>query len=69
MPLAQNRYARILASGMGVAPDPVEAAKWHIVASRTGAKDEWLDDFVAKLSDNERKSAEDAAKRWPAGSI
>ena len=65
--VGQNRYARILASGMGADPDPIGAAKWHYIASKRGAKDPWLDDFVAKLSDADRKAAETAAERWAAG--
>lgn len=62
-----NRYARVLATGMGTPRDPVQAAKWHLIAVKGGVKDEWLDDFVSKLPDADRKSAEAAAERWPAG--
>ena len=49
------------------APDPVAAAKWHLIAEKRGAKDEWLDEFVKKLPESERKAAETAAERWPSG--
>ena len=35
--IAQNRLARILATGRGVPADPVEATKWHIIAKAGGA--------------------------------
>ena len=36
----------MLAAGRGLKPDPVEAAKWHVLASKGGRSDSWLDDFV-----------------------
>ena len=37
-PIAQNRLARMLATGRGVAPDPVAAIKWHLIAKAGGAR-------------------------------
>jgi hypothetical protein len=49
-PVAQNRMARICAIGRGVEADPVEAAKWHLLASEAGRTDAELDTFVEALS-------------------
>ena len=56
--------AGALTLGMGVPADPVEAAKWHFVAKSRGESDPWLDDFVAKLTPDQRTAAEKAAKPW-----
>ena len=45
-PVAQNRLARIYALGRGVEADPVEAAKWHVLASEAGRTDAELDTFA-----------------------
>ena len=66
--IAQNRYARQLAIGAGVPQDRIEAATWHLIAAEAGAKDEWLDDFVGRLTDGDRKKAEAAAADWSKGS-
>ena len=63
-PIAQNRLARILAAGRGVAANAVEAAQWHMIAKAGGLSDSWLDEFMAKLSPEERAAAEKAAKPW-----
>ncbi|MEI2686742.1 MAG: hypothetical protein V9G14_11235 [Cypionkella sp.] len=34
--IAQNRVARLLAFGTGLAADPVEAQKWNLLAARAG---------------------------------
>jgi len=66
-PVAENRLARILMAGRGLPTDPVQAAKWHILAGQAGVADPALDDFVAGLSDDQRKAAAAAAKRGPQG--
>ena len=48
-PIAQDRYARILASGLGAPRDPVKAVKWHLVSRAAGETDITLDDFMASL--------------------
>ena len=47
--IAQDRYARILASGLGAPRDPVKAVKWHLVSRAAGETDITLDDFMASL--------------------
>ena len=65
-PVAQNRYARILATGRGAALDLVQAAKYHLLAVNSGKTDDLLDDMIAGLSDEQRRTAVAAAQRWPA---
>jgi uncharacterized protein len=48
-PIAQDRYARILASGLGAERDPVKAVKWHLISRAAGETDITLDDFMASL--------------------
>jgi TPR repeat protein len=63
-PVAQNRLARIYASGVGVKTDVVEAAKWNILATAGGRPDPTLDDMMTKLTPDERKEAEARAKNF-----
>ena len=55
--VAQNRIARLYATGRGVALDPVEAMKWNILASKGGRADPWLDDFAGKQTPDLVKQA------------
>ncbi|WP_316860655.1 tetratricopeptide repeat protein [uncultured Cohaesibacter sp.] len=55
--LAQNRLARVLARGYGAAPQPVEAAKYYLLSTRAGKRDDWLENFFQKLSDEDKKKA------------
>ena len=63
-PIAQNRLAHILASGLGAPADPVAATKWHLVSKARGESDLALDDFVAKLDPDKRAAGEAEAKKW-----
>ena len=65
--IAQNRLAHMYAKGIGMTIDKVEAGKWHILASRSGRSDTWLEEFVSKLNANTRRAALAAANRWPLG--
>lgn len=56
--IAQNRLARILAAGRGANRDLVEAAAWHLAASRQGLADPWLDQALSGITDDERARAE-----------
>ena len=38
-PVAQNRLAHILASGLGAPADPVAATKWHLISKARGETD------------------------------
>jgi hypothetical protein len=63
-PIAQNRLANILAVGRGIAADPVEAIKWHLVSRAGGATDLGLDDFMRRQQPNIRAAGEKAAAPW-----
>ncbi|MCB1386790.1 MAG: sel1 repeat family protein [Nitratireductor sp.] len=63
--VARNRLAKLYAQGVGTEPDPVEAAKWHILAKRAGLKDTWLDDYINALDRQALARALEAANRWP----
>lgn len=63
-PIAQNRLARILSTGEGVAANPVEAMKWHIIARTDGRGDPELDAYMARQKPEDRDAAEKAAKKW-----
>jgi TPR repeat protein len=63
-PIAQNRLAHILAVGRGLAADPVEAVKWHLVSKAAGASDFKLDEFVRQQQPDIRSAGEKAAQPW-----
>jgi TPR repeat protein len=61
---AQSRLALMYASGKGIKADPVQAARWHMIAKAGGSNDQYLEDFVQKMSPGDRTQAEDKAKPW-----
>lgn len=62
---AQNRLAHIYAIGIvGTAKNPVEAAKWRMIARDNGIKDKALDAKIAKYPKNVLASATAAAQRF-----
>ncbi|MEZ5763821.1 MAG: tetratricopeptide repeat protein [Xanthobacteraceae bacterium] len=63
-PIAQNRLARVLATGIGAPKDLVEALKWHLIAKAGGNGDPVLDEMLALMSADSRAKAEEAAKQW-----
>ena len=64
LPGAQNRLAHVYAEGVRVERNPVEAAKWRLIARDGKIADEALDAAVAKLSRADRERAEKAAQAW-----
>ena len=62
-PIAQNRLARLLATGRGITADPLAAAKWHLLAKRAGKDDDFLDQFFAEPH---RRAAPDRGRRGAA---
>ena len=64
--VAQNRLARILATGRGMPTDPVAAIKWHTIAKAGGASDVWLENFMQ--SAQARRTAARARTRRGSGS-
>jgi TPR repeat protein len=68
--VAQNRLARLYANGVAVGPaDPVQAAKWHLLAREAGVADFSLDILLAKLTPEQRAAADKAAKDWRDGHL
>ncbi len=63
--IARNRLAKMYAEGVGTRPDPVEAAKWHILAQRAGLNDSWLDDYINSIDRKLLAEALDKANRFP----
>jgi uncharacterized protein len=63
-PIAQNRIARVFAAGRGLPADPVEAAKWHLIARARGESDTWLEGFLQKLTPEQRQAGEKSAEAW-----
>ena len=68
-PVAQNRLARLYANGVVVKADPVQAAKWHLLAREAGVSDFSLDVVLAKLTKEQREQAEQAAEDWRNGRL
>ncbi|HET6390075.1 tetratricopeptide repeat protein [Hyphomicrobium sp.] len=61
---AQNRLAYIYFDGIKVKKDPVEAAKWRLIAKKNGYEDEELDARIAAMPKADRQKAEAAASAW-----
>jgi len=68
-PIAQNRLARLYANGVVVKADPVQAAKWHLLARGAGVSDFTLDLMLAKLTKEQRAEAEKDADGWRNGRL
>ena len=64
IPGAQNRMAYIFREGVETEKNPVEAAKWRLIARTNGFKDATLDEMVAKLPKADRQKAEAEASAW-----
>ncbi len=62
--VAQNRFARCNVHGAGVAANPLQAAKWHLIAKAGGVEDPVLEGALAKLSKSDRTRVEAAAADW-----
>ena len=61
---AQTRLAFMYATGRGAKADPVQAARWHLIARAGGDNDQFLEDFMNKMKPADRAAAEDKAKPW-----
>ncbi|GLR51359.1 sel1 repeat family protein [Shinella yambaruensis] len=66
--VAQSKLAQLYIHAIGTRPDPVEAAKWFVLARRAGLNDPSLEDFYLGLSDAQQKAAIDAANKYRSGS-
>ncbi len=56
-PIAQNRLAKLYQFGLGIAPDTIEAAAWHLAARSQGLKDAALDDLFERLKPEQQARA------------
>src|SRR4029078_2444953 len=66
----QTGLARLYANGVAVGPaDPVQAAKWHLLAREAGVADFTLDILLAKPTPEQRAAADKAAKDWREGHL
>ena len=45
------------ATGRGIKADPVEAARWHLIAKAGGDNDQSLDDFMRNMKPPDRAMA------------
>jgi len=64
VPVAQNRLARCYAFGRGITEDPIQAAKWHLLAKSAGLEDQQLEQAANKLTIAQRLAAEKSASEW-----
>ena len=62
--VAQNRLAKMYAYGVGIELSEVQAAKWHILASRAGRSDFGLDRIVDTYEPDIRDQALKLANDW-----
>jgi TPR repeat protein len=56
-PIARNRLARLYAAGAGIAPNPILACMWHILAKASGLQDRQLDEFMARQTPEVQEAA------------
>ena len=52
------------ATGRGIKADPVEAARWHLIARAGGDNDQFLEEFMRNMKPPDRAMAENKAKPW-----
>lgn len=65
--IGQNRIAKMLVQGVGTKANIIEGIKWHFIARRAGLNDQWLDEVVGSLKQDQIAKALHAANRWPSG--
>jgi TPR repeat protein len=68
-PIAQNRIARLIATGVGLPFNDVEAAKWHLLAKAAGVKDPQLEDMMSTMKPEELEKARGLAAAFPGGDL
>lgn len=66
--VAQSKLAQLYIHAIGTKSDPVEAAKWFVLARRAGLNDPSLEDFYLGLTDVQQKAGIDAANKFRTGS-
>ncbi len=60
---AQNRLAKLYMGGIGVEPNPIDAAAWYFLARRAGLSDPVMEDFLRGLTAEEQRQALERANR------
>lgn len=60
---AMNRVAKLYMNGIGVEPDPIDAAAWYFLARRAGLNDFEMADFLDGLTTGQTKAALERANR------
>lgn len=68
-PVAQNRIARLIATGVGLPFNDVEAAKWHLLAKAAGVQDPQLEDMMSTMKPEELAKAQELAATFPGGDL
>lgn len=63
-PLAQVRLSRLLAEGRGVPANEADAARWYMIARARGVRDEFMDEWLARLDEPALDTAAAAAAHW-----
>src|SRR5690606_32890331 len=63
--VAQNRYAKLLAAGEGVALNLEDAAMWRALSRRQGLSDPSLDRLLVSIPAEDLARAEERARFWP----
>jgi TPR repeat protein len=63
--VAQNRIAHLIATGMGMPFNTIEAAKWHLLAKAGGVQDPRLEEMLSTLKPDELTQARTLAAKWP----
>ncbi len=64
IPGAQNRLGYVYLEGIKVKKDPIEAAKWRLIAQKNGIEDKAFDEILAKMSKADRLKAAVEASAW-----
>jgi TPR repeat protein len=66
-PVAQNRYARMLATGRGIDQNSVDACAWHLLARSRAVGDPTLDRVCDTLAPPAREAANQRLENWLKG--
>jgi TPR repeat protein len=66
-PVAQNRYARLLAAGLGTEQNSVDACAWHMLARARTVSDPTLDRVCETLAPAAREAASRRLENWLKG--
>jgi len=66
--VAQSKLAQLYIHAIGTKSDPIQAAKWFVLARRAGLNDPSLEDFYLGLTEAQQKAAIDAANKYRSGS-